>query len=131
MLFSNVSSVSQLFSALCIPRTDAGEMGRCYSGDVTGNVPHCRRWIDSIRSQIDPGQSLQEIGGAAFGHARVTVNHYVFAQPLRICLIAEQGQRDSRVVSNVPDFLMRRHVADNELFVFYSDPHYGDLRAAV
>jgi hypothetical protein len=74
---------------------------------------------------------LQEIHRAALGHARVTVNHYVFAQPLRIGLIAKQGQRDSRVASNIPDFLMRRHVADYELLLFYSNPHHGDLRAAI
>jgi hypothetical protein len=50
---------------------------------------------------------------------------------LRIHLIAKQGQGDSPVVSNVPDFLTRRHVADYELFGFYSDPHHGHLRAAV
>src|SRR5262249_24856139 len=126
-----ICSFTTLLGALRIPPTDGGEMGRCYSGDVTGNVPHCRRRIDSIRSEIDPGQTLQEINCAALRHARVTVNHDVFAQPLRICLIAKQGQRDSRVALNVPDFLMRCHVADYELFIFYSDPYYGDLRAAV
>src|SRR5580765_5473858 len=131
MLFSNVSSVSQLFSALRIPRTDASEMGRCYSGDVTGNVPHCRRWIDSIRSEIDSGEALQEIRRTALGYARITVNHDVFAQSVCVYLIAKHGQRDSRIVLNVFDFLMCRHVADYKLFVFYSDPHHGDLWAAV
>ena len=56
---------------------------------------------------------------------------HMAAQPFRICLIAEQRQRDSSVASNVPDFLMRSHVADNELLVFYSDPDHGDLWAAV
>src|SRR5262245_27642791 len=87
-------------------------MGRCDSGDVTGNVPHCRRWIDSIRSEIDPGQTLQEINCAALRHARVTVNHDVFAQPICVYLIAKHGQRDSRVALNVPHLLMVCHVAD-------------------
>jgi hypothetical protein len=104
LLFSIVS-VSQLFGALYIPRTDAGEMGRRDSGDVTGNVPHCRRWIDSIRSEIDSRQALQEIRGAAFGHARVTVNHHVFAQAFRIDFIAAQRQRDSRVAPTFLTFL--------------------------
>src|SRR5207249_679648 len=131
MLFSNVSSVSQLFSAFCIPRPDPGETDQRDSSDVTRNVPHRSRWIDSIRSQIDPGQALQEIGGTAFGHARVTVNHYVFAQPFCVRLIAKQRQRDPRVASNVPHFLMLCHVADYEFFVFYSDPNHRDLWSTV
>src|SRR4029077_10435629 len=120
-----------LLGALCIPRPDPGETDRRDSSDVTWSVPHRSRWILSIWSQIDSGQALQEIHCAAFGHARGTVNHHVFAQPFRVCLIAKQGQRNSRVALNVPNLFMRRHVADYELFVFYSDPHHGDLRAAV
>src|SRR5215470_10095901 len=125
----NSSSLS--LAALCIPRTNPREMNRCDSGDVTRDVPHRSRRKINIWAQIDPGQALQEIHCAALRHARVTVNHDVFAQPVCVYLIAKHGQRDSRVALNVPDFLMRCHVADYELFVFYSDPHHGDLRAAV
>jgi len=43
----------------------------------------------------------------------------------------KQGQRDSRIALKVPDFVMLRQMPDYELFMLYSDPHYGDLRTAV
>src|SRR5262245_28200501 len=131
MSSSNVSSVSLLFDAFCIPRTDPGETSRRDSSDVTRNVPHRSRRKVSGWPHINSRQTLQEIHRATFGHPSITVNHYIFAQPLRICLIAKQGQRDSRVALNIPDFFMRRQVADYELFIFYSDPHYGHLRTSV
>jgi hypothetical protein len=73
---------------------------------------------------------LQRIHGAAVGHTRVTVNHHVLAQALRIRLIAEQRQRDSPVMANVSNFLMHKHVADYEFLVFYSHSH-GDQRTTV
>src|SRR5262245_10728554 len=131
MSSSNVSSVSLLFGALCIPRTDSGETSRRDSGDVAGNVPHRSRRKVSGWPHINSRQTLQEIHCAAFSHARMTVNHHVFAQSLRICFTAKQGQCNSRVALNIPDFFMRRQVADYELFIFYSDPHYGHLRTSV
>src|ERR1700737_3924530 len=113
------------------PRTDPSETQWRNSSNVTGDVLH-RGWrILGSRPKIYWGQALQEVNCATVGHARVAVDHHVFTQSHCVCLIAHQRQSDSRVASNVLDFLVHRQMADYELFVFDSDPHYSDLRAAV
>src|SRR5712692_516966 len=76
-------------------------------------------------------KSLQEVNCATVGHARFPVSDHVFAHPHCVCLVAKQRQRNSRVASNVLDLLVHSQMGHHELFALNSDPHYGDLRAAV
>src|SRR5712692_11064167 len=120
-----------LLGAFCSPRTDPSETHWRNSSDVTRDVPHRGRRILGSRPKIYRGQALQKVNRATVGHAPVTIDHHVFTHPHCVCLIAKQRQSDSRVASNVLDFLVHCQMADYQLFVFDSDPHYGDLRAAV
>src|SRR5216684_4033352 len=117
-------------STMCSPGTNSAQTCRSNSGYITRNVPHGGRRIVSVWPQVDSGQALQQLYGATLGHASVAIDHHVFVQPLCVRLVAEQGQRNPRVESNVFDLLLLRQVANHELFVFNSDPHYGDLRPA-
>jgi hypothetical protein len=76
------------------------------------NVPH-RRWrIFGARPKIDWGETLQKLHCTTFGHARIPVNHDVFAHAHCVCLIAKQRQCNSRVASNILDFLVQREMAE-------------------
>src|SRR6266853_6640964 len=112
------------------PWPDSGKARGCDSRDPTRNIARGDRWIDGVRSEVKAPEALQKIKCAAFGHACVAVNHEVFAQSLRVCRVTKQGQRYSRIASNIFHLLIRRQVkvANDKLFVLNSDPNDRDLR---
>src|SRR6202035_3337924 len=112
------------------PLSDSREPLRRDSGDITRNVPHRGRRIVSLRPEVNWREAMQKVYRTALRHSRISINHQVFPQSLRVGLVTEHGQRNSRIASDVLDLLMYRQVADHELFVLDSDPYYGDLRTA-
>ena len=70
---------------------------------------------------------MQKGHRTALGYSCVPVNHHVFAQSLLVRLVTEERQRNSRIASNVLDFLVKSSMGQHEFLAFESDPHYGDL----
>src|ERR1700704_3543209 len=133
MVGSRCTFPSDLVSGLLNPRTNPGEACRRDPGDITRDVPQRSRRILRPRAEIKRRQALQKRHCAAFGHPRISIDHDVFPQSSRVRFVTEEGQRNSRISPDVLDLLVhsQMEMAYHELVALNSDPHDGDLRAAV
>lgn len=114
-----------------VPRADPGKSSRSDARDVPGIIAIGRGRKLNIRADVDARQSLQEIRRSSFRNPSFAPDHQILLQCRGILSGTEHGENDSRVAAHILHLLPHSHVADHELVVFNTDPHYRNLRTAV
>ena len=76
-------------------------------------------------------ESLEELRGAAIGEAGGPVDDEVLAQAPLVDPIAEHGERDPRIATDVPELALVGEGADDDLAILETDPGRADVGPAV
>jgi hypothetical protein len=92
------------------------------SGRWTGHRRELR-----IGGDVDPGEILEQLGGAAFGDARVAVYDEVFGQADRVMAVRFPGDGDAGVAGDVLELVVVVEVATDDLVPDEAGPDARDL----
>ena len=82
-------------------------------------------------ADIDLGEALEQLGGAALDEAGRAADEQVVAHADRVGPLGLDGERDPRVARDVRDLAAAHEVAGDDVVAVETDPDHAGLRAAV